>query len=109
MIRGSAHAAAITAIVHSADGVRFVTTATSADAVVSRLADYVRERCDHVLWADTAREVRALLGIGNLDAAITLYFERVGDRWDDERLELATLERERPRWFYHEEMLADAS
>ena len=85
--------ATITAIVRSTDGIRFVTTDARPQAVMSRLADYVRERCDDVLWADAASQVRAMLDVGNLYAAITLYFERVGERWDDERLELVTLER----------------
>jgi hypothetical protein len=108
VIDGSARVAAMTAIVHSADGVRFVTSGVCPEAVVSRLADYVRERCDHVLWADAASRVRAMLDVGNLYAAITLYFERVGERWDDERLELVTVEHDRARWASHEEMMADA-
>ena len=108
MIQRSAYGEAITAIVHSADGIRFVTTGVSSDTVMSRLADYVRDRCDDVLWADAASEVRAMLSIGDLNAAVRLYFERVGERWDDERLELATVGHDRARWFYHEEMMADA-
>ena len=95
MIDGTARVAAVTAIVHSADGVRFVTTGVCPDAVASRLADYVRERCDDVLWPDAASQVRAMLDVGNSYAAITLYFERVGERWDDERLELVTVEHDR--------------
>jgi hypothetical protein len=108
VIDGSARAAAITAIVHSADGVRFVTTGAGAEAVVSRLADYVGQRCDDVLWADAASQVRAMLDVGNLYGAITLYFERVGERWDDEHLELVGVEHDRTHWTSHEEMMADA-
>ena len=80
-----------TAIVHAADGVRFVATASSMDALFDRLAAYVRARCDDVLWTDAAQEVGALLDEGNVHAAVRRYFERTGERWDDERLELVTL------------------
>lgn len=92
MIDGSDGGTAITAIVRSADGVRLVTTAGCSAAVVSRLADYVRERCDDVLWSDAASRVRAMLDVGNPYSAIMLYFDRVGERWDDEHLELVTVE-----------------
>jgi hypothetical protein len=108
VLDGNGHVAAVTAIVHCADGVRFVTTGVSPDAVVSRLAEYVRQRYDHVLWPDAASRVRAMLDVGNLYAAIALYFERVGERWDVERLELVTVGHERRRWTSDEEMLAHA-
>jgi hypothetical protein len=99
---------AITAIVHTPDGVRFVTTGTSREAVTARIAEYVRERSDGVLPADAAREVGTMLALGNIDAAITLYFERVGERWDDERLELVTGERHVAGWTSAEPMVTDA-
>ena len=108
MIDGGVAPPPITAIVHAVDGVRFVATGDDPEAVVSRLADYVCARCDHVLWADAASDVRAMLDIGNLYGAVMLYFERVGERWDDERLELVTLDGDRARWTFHEEMMAYA-
>jgi hypothetical protein len=98
----------ITAIVHAPDGVRFVATGVSRDAVATRIAAYVRERCEHVLCADAASEVHTLLALGNIDSAITAYFERVGERWEDERLELFTGERNGARWTSQEPMLIDA-
>jgi hypothetical protein len=98
----------MTAIVHSADGVRFVTTGGSSAIVMSRLADYVRERCNDVLWFDAASRVRGMLDAGNLYAAITLYFERVGERWDDERLELVSVDHDRAGWTSQEEIVANA-
>ena len=83
----SCAASDLTAVVHGADGVRLVANSSCADALVARIAKYVCERCDHVLWPDAARETRALLDDGNMYAAIALYFARVGDRWDEERLE----------------------
>ncbi len=98
---------AIVAVVHSLDGVRFVTTGESRDAVVPQIADYVRERCDDVLSPDAGDRVRALLAAGKLSAAIAVYFERVGERWDGERLELFAAERDGERWTSNEEILAN--
>ena len=74
------------AIVHSSDGVRFATAGASRAELVQRLAEYVRRRAPHVLWTDDARHVRALLARGELEAAVEVYFGRVGDRWDAEWL-----------------------
>ena len=78
-----------TAQVRAPDGVRFSATADCPDTLSSLLVDYIDERCEHVLWPDDAREVRALISRNRRDAAIALYFERVGQRWDEESLELA--------------------
>jgi hypothetical protein len=82
--------ASTTAVVHAADGVRFVATATCPHALFARLVEYIRGRCDDVLWSDAASQVRTLLDDGDPDAAITLYFARTGERWDQERLDLVT-------------------
>ena len=76
------------AVVHAADGVRFVVHASTPDGLTTQLADYVRERCDDVLWPPIAKEVRALLADAQPRAAIDAYFDHVGSRWDLERLEL---------------------
>jgi hypothetical protein len=96
-----------TAIVHTADGVRFVASAAGPDVLFARLADYVRGRCDDVLWPDAARRVRTLLDGGHLSAAITLYFARTGERWDRERLDLVTVQ-EGEYWIPDGERMADA-
>ena len=98
--------AATTAIVHSADGVRFVASAAGPDVLFARLAEYVRGRCDDVLWPDAARRVRTLLDGGQLPAAITLYFARTGERWDQEWLDLVTVE-DGESWIPDEERMAD--
>jgi len=82
--------ASATAIVHDLDGVRFLATAPCEEILLARLAEYVRGRCDDVLWADAAREVRRSLDEGDLGAGIALYFDRTGERWDRERLALLT-------------------
>ena len=78
----------LTAVIHAADGIRFVATATCPTHLATQVTDYIRARCDDVLWPPAAREVRALIDSGKPYAAIALYFAHVGDRWDDERLEL---------------------
>ena len=78
-----------TAQVRAPDGVRFSATADCPDTLSSLLVDYIDERYEHVLWPHDALEVRALISQNRRDAAIALYFERVGQRWDEESLELA--------------------
>ncbi len=95
------------AIVHCAGSVRYVATAACSDALSARLAGYVRERCDDVLWPDAVRQVRALLDDGKLTEAIALYFERTGERWDPERLELMALE-DGEYWLQDAERTVDA-
>jgi hypothetical protein len=74
------------AVVHSWDGVRFAAAALSRVDLVRRLSDYVRRRSPHTLWASDARHVRTLLARGELEAAVEVYFGRVGSRWDPEWL-----------------------
>ena len=77
-----------TAVVHAADGVRFVASAPTGAALASQLVEYVCGRCDHALWPPVASEVRALIDDNQPFAAIAMYFANVGVRWDAERLEL---------------------
>jgi len=77
-----------TAVVHAVDGVRFVASAASPEHLVAQIAGYVAERCEFVLWPRIAAEVRGLIETANHSAAIALYFDHVGERWDEERLEL---------------------
>jgi len=77
-----------TAIVHAADGVRFVASSRNARALAAQVAGYVRERCDDTLWPTVAAEVKTLIEKNKLEAAIATYFANVGQRWDVEQLEL---------------------
>ena len=77
-----------TATVHAADGARLVASVPDAVTLAERVASYVRERCDDVLWPSTAAEVHSLIDSGRFHAAIATYFENVGQRWDAEWLEL---------------------
>jgi hypothetical protein len=74
------------AVVHSSDGVRFATSGASRAEVVQRLADYVWPRAAHALWPDDARHVHSLMARGELEAAVEVYFGRVGTRWEPEWL-----------------------
>jgi hypothetical protein len=89
--RPSIHHPLFVAVVHSADGVRFATTARTRRGLIRRLAEYARQRGDHVLSPDHARHLRGLLGRRELEAAVEVYFGLVGERWDDEWLVTAVL------------------
>lgn len=77
-----------TAIVHAADGVRFVASAPSSAALAQELVAYIARRCDDSLWPSVAAQVRRYIDDGQPYAAIATYFANVGQRWDAERLEL---------------------
>jgi hypothetical protein len=77
-----------TAVVHAADGIRFVGSARCPEHLTAQICEYIGSRCDEVLWPTVGRQVRDLIRDRQPYAAIALYFAAVGDRWDDERLEL---------------------
>ena len=81
----------LTAIVQAADGARFVTSAHCPSALMEQVVGYILERCDYVLWPSVTSEVRALIDDDRPYAAIATYFAHVGERWDEERLELGGL------------------
>ena len=81
----------LTATVVAADGVRFVAAAFAPDDLTAQIAAYVRARCAFALWPEDGHEVRRLLDSGRSYAAIALYFDRVGERWDHERLDIQGL------------------
>jgi hypothetical protein len=88
---GRAGAELFLAVVHARDGIRLAAVADSRRQLVSRLAEYVRRRAVHVLRAEHARHVRALLARGELEAAVEVYFRLVGERWDEEWLVTAAV------------------
>jgi hypothetical protein len=77
-----------TAVVHAADGVRFIAAARRPDELTARVVSYIRERCDYTLWQSDARRVHELIDDRQFDEAIELYFSKIGGRWDVEQLEL---------------------
>ncbi len=78
------------AIVSGADGIHFAASGADEDKMIGGLVRYLRQRCGFTLWPQDASEVIALLDAGQMTDAIALYFDRVGDRWDREYLELVS-------------------
>jgi hypothetical protein len=91
---GPAGAETFVAVVHAPDGIRLAAMADSRAELVRRLAEYVRRRATHVLHAEHARHVRALLARGELEVAVEAYFRLVGGRWEEEWLVTAALARD---------------
>ena len=58
-------------------------------------------------YQDPYATYRALLDAGNVQDAVTRYFESTGERWDDERCELVTLS-PGEYWIADEEKVVDA-
>jgi hypothetical protein len=79
-----------TATIRAPDGARFTAAAATPELLNREIVAYVLSRSDYVLWPDDARQVRELIETGEADAAINLYFASVGDRWDEEWLEIST-------------------
>jgi hypothetical protein len=74
------------AAVYASDGIRLLTASRSREAVTECLAAYIHGQADMLLWPADALRVRALLGAGDAEEAIALYFARVGERWEREQL-----------------------
>ena len=81
----------LSATISTADGIRFVAAAYSPDDLIAQIAGYIQTRCAHALWPEDGTKVQRLLDSGRPYAAIALYFDRVGDRWDHERLDIQGL------------------
>jgi hypothetical protein len=82
------------AVVHAADGVRHTAVAGTRRDLIARIAEYVRQRGDHALRDDHVRHLRGLLVRRELEAAVELYFGLVGERWDEEWLVTAVVDRD---------------
>jgi hypothetical protein len=78
------------AIVSGPDGMQFAAAGADEDEMIAGLVRYIKQRCGFTLWPRDAGEVMALLDAGQTADAIDLYFDRVGDRWDSEYLELVS-------------------
>lgn len=74
------------AVVSANDGVVEVLCDWTSEGLLIRLSRYVEENAVGKLWSKDSRRMRELLEAGNPEAAIELYFEKVGERWDSERL-----------------------
>jgi len=78
------------AIVSGPDGIHFAAAGADEDKMFAGLVRYIKQRCGFTLWPPDAKEVTALIDGGQTAEAIELYFNRVGDRWDREYLELVS-------------------
>ena len=76
-----------TATVYGLDGVLFAASADAPSGLTAQIVDYIRVRCDDVLWPTDAAAVRAHIDHDDAEAAIATYFASVGERWDAEWLE----------------------
>jgi hypothetical protein len=84
-------------IVHGERCVHFVAVAETRAALHGRIAEYIRSHADTQLYAEDARIVSQLLERAEVQRAIRYYFDRVGDRWDREWLNEATVDMAAPR------------
>lgn len=79
------------AVVLGPEGVRTLTAADSERGLMERLADYVRENAELMLWPTDARTVSSFLADGLHREAVEHYFRTVGRRWEREVLETAVV------------------
>jgi hypothetical protein len=78
------------AIVSGLDGIHFAAAGPDEETMFAGLVRYIKQRCGFTLWPRDANKVMTLLDTGRSADAIDLYFDRVGERWDREYLELVT-------------------
>lgn len=78
------------AIVSGPDGIHFAAAGPDEAKMFAGLIRYIEQRCGFTLWPRDAREVLAMLDAGRMADAIETYFDRVGDRWDREYLEIVS-------------------
>lgn len=76
------------AIVSGPDGMHFAASGADEDKMFACLVRYIKQRCGFTLWPRDANAVISLVEAGRMTDAIEMYFDRVGDRWDREYLEL---------------------
>jgi len=81
------------AIVSGPDGIHFAAAGADEDKMFAGLVRYIKQRCGFTLWPRDANAVISLVEAGRMADAIEMYFDRVGDRWDREYLELVPLTR----------------
>lgn len=82
------------AVVTSIDGVLMATAACELKRVLSQIVDYVRQNSRFKLSPELAREVEQMIKESRYEEAVEIYFSRVGERWDPERLHRDAIENE---------------
>jgi hypothetical protein len=75
-------------IIHGVRSIDFVAAAENRPGMLGRIAEYVRGQADVQLYGPDARLLDALLQREGVEAAIRFYFERVGEKWDRQWLEV---------------------
>lgn len=83
---GHGGAAIHVAVVHGPRSVNFMAVAGSTEGLRSKVGAYVAGQAELQLYRDVAVRVRGLIGAGDVEAGIRLYFASVGERWDREWL-----------------------
>lgn len=84
------------AVVYAVDGIRFLTAARSAEELMGKVAAYIEENVEYLLRPEDSVRVRALLAEARVPDAVTVYFERVGERWEREYLRTEIVESRSP-------------
>lgn len=74
------------AVISANDGVVSVLCDWTSNGLLIRLSRYVEENAVAKLWPEVYSRVRELVRVGKREAAIELYFKKVGERWDVEFL-----------------------
>lgn len=80
------------ATVHTGHSVCHVTADTTVAGLTDRLGEYVRQHAVYQLWPEDTEHAMDLLSAGSPGEAVDFYFEKVGERWDRERLVVTFLE-----------------
>lgn len=82
------------AVVTSGGAILFLAAETNAEAMMEPLVGFVERSASAMLWPRDATEVHSLLASGRSEAAIDLYFAKVGDRWGCQQLHREVVELE---------------
>ena len=90
--RGDDDRALFVVVVMGADGPLFTVASRNEELCRFQVVAYIANRLDTQLWPVHATRVRALLDTGDYDAAASLYFQHVGERWDEEWLVTARVD-----------------
>lgn len=75
-------------VVEAGGRIHHVVADSSRDGLLRQLAAYVAGWAPYQLWPADGVEIDVLLASERYADAVRLYFERVGERWDVERLSI---------------------
>lgn len=80
------------AVIWAGDGPRLVTAAATRPALIDRVAAYVTAHAAEQLSPEDAEHVESCLLDGDLDGAISHYFDVARRRWDEESLHICSVD-----------------